>query len=1100
MTFDTSTDAGTGFNGVMGDASTANATTGKAGLWSYIVGSWAVGMPSGCTTGTKPQEVGARNSAAPPWEGRMVNFGNPNDGVRDYLTRNKHIQEVLLATRPYGATPIAGMMKDARDFLLNDKSVDADRNPSSLPTNDAAADFGPWQDPFQKCRSQAIVLLTDGAPNMDLRPYCASSAETPAGVCPFDLPEDIAADLDQAAGGHKEIPTYVVGFGLDQVDDDNNPVTAPLDCNTLLSIDQVTGQLLDSTKVTDPNGVCQKVANANNVPLQACCTLQRIALAGGKRTSTDPATNSTTTRQNQAYFASNHETLKSQLATILSDQQKATSRTQPVQSGSGGGTFRFFTGFNTGHLTPWSGTLERQRFECKTVSGVTSASGITIDKSSGDNFVHNLAIGGPNARRVYTVLGGATVSDPITSQESIRPSIGSTDPDGVGTYGGRQYSGTSLNFINSLPPTALAIPTARCVDQNGVALASASVCRDMYLKWWLGYDNGQASVASRCPSVGNEATCKLMGDIIHSTPLSVDRPNAAIRDESYARYALLQATRPLMLYVSSNDGLLHAFKVRSNVPSEASDAAKNVLNDGQSNELWTFAPPAVLPNLYQLYPFNHQVLLDGIAAVQDVVAVQPSQADEIPTVFERTATDARSGAAAWRTVMVQGFGATHSGYFALDVTSPELSTSAPDDVTKGGPRMLWQLTRDSHGNNLFGRGGATPLITTLYVDPSGGTDPKEIPVAVLPGGPGGTPVTTGPGCPASGRSYTGLPLDTDYPPRPRVHCYNFPSDEAGARSLTIVRLDTGEIIRTFRLSKTDVAAEIQPRTTEAELDAPITGQPVAFPGFVGQVADRVFVGDADGRLFKVDLASANPADWTMKLFFDLYPDSIKSTATSTFDSGQPLVLPPSVSVDPHGDVVIAAASGDQEVLLSAPTAKNYLFSLTEKVNPTRTGTSTSVNWYQSWTKGEHVVGPMVLFDSWLYFATYLPPDAADSACGLGLSSIRQASYLDRKDPLDSTLGPAVLKLLDSFTAVTAGVAGVQDRDCSTTGDDTAGDPVLGYGHQVGLSQVNPGKFKLIYQTGNQASGSTGASVGVREVELPPPPTLSSIQSWASIVE
>lgn len=1102
MTFDTAVDPGTGFNGVMGDSSTVNLTTGKAGLWSYVVGSSAKGMPSGCTTGTKDEEVGARNAAAPPWEGRMVNFGNPHDGIGDYVNKNKHIQEILLATRPYGATPIAGMLHDASDFFANDHSLDADRNPNSLATSDVSSDFGPYRDPFLSCnpaRREIVILLTDGQPNMDLRPYCADSTEVPAGVCPFDKPEKIVADLDTATSTHPQIPTYVVGFALDKVDDDNNPATAPKDCSTITAAD------VDATSNTN---LCNKPANAGNQALQACCTLQRIALAGGASTSTDSTGATVTSTVTSAYFANDREALRSQLSAILSSTQGATSRTQAVQAGSGNNgasgvnTFRFYTGFQTAQLKPWNGTLQRQRFACSkdASTGLITPSAQTVQLSAGDDFGHNIAKGGPDARHVFTVIGGSSSADPITSLETIRPNIGTSDPDGVGIYGGRSLSGTSANFISNLPPEALSIPTASCVDQDGNALATTAQCRDLYLKWWLGYNNGQSTVTPRCVTVGNDATCKLLGDIVHSTPIVIDRPGAGSRDESYARFELVQATRPMMLYVSSNDGLLHAFKVNTYDKTELADDAKAVRNDSTTNELWAFAPPAVLPNLYNLYPYNHQVLLDGAPTYQDVVAVQPTQSGQIPTVFERSATDARIGAAAWRTALVQSFGAQHTGYFALDVTTPVLDSTAPDDVTKGGPRMLWQLTRDKNGKNLFGRGGTTPLITTLFFDLTGTNNPKEVPVAVLPGGPGGTQVTTSPGCPAGGRDYSSLPLDTDYPPRPRVHCYSFPNDEAGARSLTIVRLDTGEIVRTFRLNLTDVSSDLQARTTQADLDAPITGQPVAFPGGIGVVADRLFVGDADGRLFKVDVSSSDPSKWTMKMFADLFPSTFKSATGNTFDQGQPIMLPPAVSVDANGNVVLDVASGDQGVLGSA-TITNRLFSLTELVNAAKTGTSTKVNWYLSYTNGERVVGPMVLFNNFIYYATYLPADPTAN-CSNGQSTVHGGHYLNafKGDPAQGPDSPLLLGT--PFSAVTTGVAAVQDPDCSQLTDDSVGDAVLGYGHQMSFSSISTGQFKLIFETGNlkQSGSDANISVGTGSITLAPPPTLATIESWASITE
>ena len=81
MTFDTEVDARRGYAPATGDYTSASADTlgGQAGLWSYVVGPEAIGRPVGCLTPPVAQEVGARNGAAPAWEGRMINFGNPND-------------------------------------------------------------------------------------------------------------------------------------------------------------------------------------------------------------------------------------------------------------------------------------------------------------------------------------------------------------------------------------------------------------------------------------------------------------------------------------------------------------------------------------------------------------------------------------------------------------------------------------------------------------------------------------------------------------------------------------------------------------------------------------------------------------------------------------------------------------------------------------------------------------------------------------------------------------------------------------------------------------------------------------------------------------
>ena len=105
-----------------------SADQSELGTYSYVVGTPHSGMPIGCTT-SSPMEVGARNATAPPWEGRLIPFGNPQPGSLDYQNKNQQIQQVLRASRPYGATPIAGMLSDARDFLWKD-TTDDPLNPS----------------------------------------------------------------------------------------------------------------------------------------------------------------------------------------------------------------------------------------------------------------------------------------------------------------------------------------------------------------------------------------------------------------------------------------------------------------------------------------------------------------------------------------------------------------------------------------------------------------------------------------------------------------------------------------------------------------------------------------------------------------------------------------------------------------------------------------------------------------------------------------------------------------------------------------------------------------------------------------------------------
>ena len=405
-------------------------------------------------------------------------------------------------------------------------------------------------------------------------------------------------------------------------------------------------------------------------------------------------------------------------------------------------------------------------------------------------------------------------------------------------YSGAQINGDATGISITVTPEAMGLDGTSCAG------LTAAQCRDRYLRWVVGLDNG--TPYQRC-AVPGSTDCNLVGDIFHSTPRLVGPPSALLRDETYQLFASTNALRPIVMYTSTNDGFLHAFKVAAVDPT---DTFK--VDSKQNNELWAFIPPAVLPSLPSQYPGTHQILLDGVPVVSDVVALNGPSGLR----FERSPGQASAGQGQWRTVLIQGFGGSRGGYFALDVTDPV-----------AGPTFLWQLTEDEAGAPIFGNSSSTPLITTLFFD-AGGGDVKEVAVAVLPGGDA---VPTGGPCARRNPTPTGV--DPRFSPRGDVPCYGA---AVPARSLTIARLDTGEIIRTFRGELADAPAALNTagRVIHASIDSPITGTPVPFPGTTGAIADRIFVGDRDGTMWRVDVSATNPSNWTMKLFFDAYATTL----------------------------------------------------------------------------------------------------------------------------------------------------------------------------------------------------------------------------------
>ena len=163
-----------------------------------------------------------------------------------------------------------------------------------------------------------------------------------------------------------------------------------------------------------------------------------------------------------------------------------------------------------------------------------------------------------------------------------------------------------------------------------------------------------------------------LGDIVDSGPVYVGPPPRNIRDSDYYtfRSTASVAGRDPMLYVGSNDGMLHAFRA----------------TDGR--ELLAYVPAAVYSNLSQLtaQSYTHHYFVDASPDVED----------------------AKIGLAApfWRTVLASGLGAGGRAILALDVTDPSAFSE-----TNAAAISLWEFTSDQDAD--LGLTYGTPAIVKL---------------------------------------------------------------------------------------------------------------------------------------------------------------------------------------------------------------------------------------------------------------------------------------------------------------------------------------------------------------------------------------------------
>jgi type IV pilus assembly protein PilY1 len=1103
MMFDTDPSAGIGVTtGANPQALTLAPFTG---MWTYYPG-WSSGAacgesgnPANCAT-TELMAVGARNPGAPAWEGRLVGFPTTNDTTAQEKN-NSIVSEVVLAARPYGATPTAGMFAGAKYFFLSD------------PT-------GPQQtDPYVQggCRNEYIILLTDGAPNMDLQPYCQSP-----GKCPFLLPQQYAAALYNNGNnnaGAPSIQTFVIGFAVSAFQDQGTLAN----CSMLAQGGSLSNQCQ-----------CGVPFNPNdpNQALQACCALQCIASAGG-------TTN--------AYFADTQGSLQSALGSILAQITKnATTRTVPAYSpvianvlaGQGNSNANvFLASFTPSPGQPWSGDVQRERYICPTSGNNLGAQSVPITPAQGDDFSKDLnSNAGP--ARTFIAFQPATIAatGKVDSTATIRPYVATNVTDGLGQYQATTYAGTAPTIVSGITPGALNVPTSGCPyvsTQSGTQkYLTQAQCATMLLNFEFAQSSSGTGLSdfNFISRVGDA-----FGDVFHANPIVVGPPGSLLQDPLYVNFRqqwgaaastrAVPATCPsgqsscrnTVVYVATNDGLLHAFW-----------ADETTL---ENNEMWAMLLPQAATLLPSSYPSNHEFLLDGSPVVKDVV-------------WERNTTTTASNV--WHTMLVAGYGSSFPGYYAVDVTNPDptgmTNGAVPNANPPVGPVLRWQLTKMPAGNYpLFGQASGTPAITTLFMDPDN-TGAREIGVAILPGGQNGPPTSSlqSGGCQRWLKTSDSAPINS-YTARANVRCWGPTAtytDAVVGRSLTVVRLDTGEIIRTFArkrdFNSTDVLVT-NGKVIDTALDSPMTGTPVVYPTDVGTDTTKVFVGDADGTIWKFDLSSSNPNNWTGELYLDLYNASADTNGSTSWNDGQPFQITPVVSLDPAGEVVLNAATGTTQTFDT--NGFYYVYSITEKVQGSPAKLRANVNWWLGpktmtttgigFDPGERVSGPMTVFNGTVYFSTYAatPPTAVAcqagtarlwgddfvrpvSQCGANCqpSDLSQGGVpiLQAPPPATQTSPPPGDIIPSSYPngppvgAVIPGVSIMNTPACATLGNPQSDQYVFGATHSA-PQNFNAGSFSLFSQVG-KPGGNGGTATGTLSIPMNTPIAPTQVDSWAAVLE
>ena len=394
----------------------------------------------------------------------------------------------------------------------------------------------------------------------------------------------------------------------------------------------------------------------------------------------------------------------------------------------------------------------------------------------------------------------------------------------------------------------------------------------------------------------------------------------------------------------SRPTVVHYSESRSVIYVGANDGMLHAFEDSTGEELWGFVPTDLLGSLKNMVTGSSH----------------PYYADASPRTFIKDANGngTISSAEGDKVVLIFGEKRGGSSYFALDVTTPE------------SPSVLWRVgaaittTEPDVGSvwsdSELGQSWSEPEITKVVI---GG----ELKYIFLIGGGYDT-------------------LSEDAVPRP--------TDAVKGRAVYAVDVLTGT--KLWEYSYTTSSGASDPSDTKHDMTYAIPSSVTVIDSDGNSYADRAYVGDAGGQIWRFDIGNNSTSNWTGKIIFKSNPGGDSST-------GRKILYPPDF-VQEIGYDVLYFGTGDRENprntsvvdrLYAVKDASNITTPLTESnlVNVTEnllqvsstsqsdiagilSSLSTNKGWYIKLDQhsGEKVLAPASVYAKVVYYTTFTPDE------------------------------------------------------------------------------------------------------------------------------
>ncbi len=874
----------------------------------------------GCET-SYGVNLGARGPAptgGPAFAGAMVSV-SASDSPAALLVANNAVQESLRTVRPYGGTPTAAALDDLKYWL--DHSPDV-RSPADV---------------FAACRPKYAMLITDGAPDplfRDSRYTCAP-------------PDGNKTGYDRDGLG---------GVTADELCAKNMPVTDVLiPGRTPTATELPLCECPYETEVSTTMSVVKNMATGPKTPSKldqvfvvalnvtepsALARLDLIAEAGNPGVTGTKAVRATSAAQ-----------LRAALSTTFGQVSgKATSRTIPITIDGSADTFsatapsyEVRAGFRAiaAPELPWSGILERTVISC-TGTAVNYAD---VAGTGDDQFHTRLnAQSAANQRNLYTVSEA-----PLgTARGTLRAVAGGAFTGAPSTTNNIGPNGTLMGTEPLAPDSTVVAAT-----NAGQGLSAISQVIEPFDAGvdplFFGDADQAAPLAAGQPGDRDRIVDYLKGklfpnhtlaDIYHSNPVAlgpVVTSGVAPRLGAWRRELLATPdyrvpSRPKVVFVATNDGLLHAFNLAAWSGKPA------------GHEFWSFFPPALFDKVHASATASptHQFMFDGDLVVKDLY-LSGSQGSTLANT---------------RTVLLAAVRGAPA-YVALDVTNPEQP-----------PRLLWQFS-DVYMGDTVGR----PVLAQASFKWSSGPV-EERAIAILPGGLGEETTSTagcarGPG----GRSKATAPTTA----RDNGRCW-----KARGRTLYVVDVATGLLIQKF-----DHRHFPAPLSGSVAIDE---SRPVTRAGYFTDadgVLWRLSLESTKVDEWRVqpiwdvfhDGAVPDPQLWQKGRPSNYAPTITRDSAGST------VIIVGTGDIDNLTDPAAHRVVSLTEQRTVAGEVVTIGIGKTDQPVDAK-----KANWEIQLDARESVTGPLALLEGVVYFSTFTAT-ISDDACELGSSKLWGAAYV-----------------------------------------------------------------------------------------------------------